>query len=70
MWEALLPQLTVKRMGFGLGLSQGTGLSKSRAKRTRKSPGEYAKRRIKEARTQLSKSFALKFKQKMCELIC
>lgn len=62
MWERLLPQVTVKRMGFGLGPSQGTGLSKSRAKRIPKSPGEYAKRCIKEAKAQLSNSFALKFK--------
>lgn len=64
MWEGLLPQVTVKRLGFGLGLSQGTGLRKSRAKRIPKSPGEYAKRCIKEAKAQLAKSFALEFKQK------
>lgn len=67
MWEVLPPQLTVKRMGFDLRLSQGTGLTKSRAKRTQRVQENMQSTALK---TQLSKSFALKFKQKICELIC
>lgn len=70
-WEEQLPQLARERMG--LGLSQGAGLvcrGQLKGKEDRKSPGEYAKLCIKKAKAQLSESFALKFKQKMLELIC
>lgn len=57
----------------GSGPHQGTGLLSGgqwKGKEDRKSLGEYAKFCIKKAMAQLSKSFALKFKQKMWELIC
>lgn len=67
MWEGQLPQLTVERMG--LSLNQGAGLfcgGQLKGKEDpKKSPGEYAKQCIKETKAKLSKSFALKFKQKM-----